>query len=235
MLSLEYKNNKVVICHMNKSASFVVKATDEETFENMLKNDKKFTLNSRKQIELLKWLKHYNFTGSVSDKDSLGIITATVTFENGKIHDLFGKYSCYIKKYGKFDSGILINITDGWIPQTTDVIYKKNNEHIIGFTTFDVHQTIVFLDYNQWIRDLDYIIITQIRKYMMDYKGFVGRTTDKNGKIVPKFGGNYGNKINLWYENSGLTLDDLCTISQDDWEIIYQEAKLFQKIAQKGF
>ena len=234
MITVKYDEYKLVLDKNPKTVNIDLITNDETVFKTAHKsfiNDKWVSgITSPQQIKLLNWLEYIKFSGTLTESDDLGIITTDVNFINGKISDLPDvKYSCYRKLFGIHKTYCEISIIDGKISKTNEIVFRRGDYYLFGMKEINVHDLIRNQPVTNWISHFDGVLWEVFDIIHENYIGVVGyKIKNLSGDIFPLFGGK-NISLSKWYENSGLTMDDLAAISYDDWKLIYQECKLFHK------
>lgn len=234
MIVLKYDKYQIHFDEYNSSDNNIILTTyDQDVFERakteIIHNAYAKKINTRQQILLLNFLTKVKFTGLLDEYDDNRIITNKINFINGYISDLPDrKFSSYEKFYGdETKAHFECSIVNGHIQKTNEIVFNRSTSSIIGFVDIDIHSTINKTKNNKWINDFDYIVWETLMGHAKNHKGVIGTTLNgMTNEIYPLFG---NIELIRWYKNSGLTLNELFTISDDDWEIIYKEAKLFHK------
>lgn len=231
MISLNYDKYSLFLDKSYSSNRFIkLITTDESVFERAkvsFINNEASDINAYNQKRLIAWLKHIKYSGILveSDKDPQ-MITNIINFINGVVSDDLEKpFSCYQKFFGDRSSSFSIRIENGIVPKTKELVFHMNSISYFGIVEFDVHQILKDTNHTKCVYDFDYILQARITEALKNINGIIGIYDN----IYPIFGNATTINLNEWYRNSGLTIQNLLDMNDDDWNIVYQECNLFYK------
>jgi hypothetical protein len=231
MISLIYNDEVVVISDIPKNQCLIkLEPVDAFGFnkakDSLTEDWKKIT--TKREHELIKWLKHIKFTGTLTEHDDYRIVVNVFQFFNGLV-------TSYEKFYDENKANFDISIVNGVVPETKNVVCRKGNWRIFGFREINIYDEMMKTE-GKPISDFELIIWEKIFNVNADnYKGIAGFYHDTTTNFrQPLFGGENSYMMLSWYSAFGSpSMEYLQSLSKEDWDIVYMEANLFYKMKKR--